>query len=144
MDGIEEWRMSHPHGVPDIIVEAAENHYRVNAEMRAASKAVAETLQKHKAMLAVHRERRQSDIGSSTRMRRAPIDRQAGRRMRASTGTPVWQDPSTGLDVLNSQLGSSGADPRKALKMLHDPAGLQVSRCAVMPFLHIRPPVLAQ
>jgi hypothetical protein len=135
--------MSHPQGVPDIIVEAAETHYRVTAEMRAASDAVAETLQKHKQMLALHRERRQSDIGKSTRMRKGKLDRQAGRRMRASTGSSVWQDPSTGLDSLNVQLGASGADPRKALKMLHDPAGLHVSRYAAMLVLHVLPAGLA-
>lgn len=144
MDGIEAWRKSFPQGVPAIIVEAAENHFRVTAQMEAASRAVAESVRKHKEMVAAQRERRQTDISNPSAMRRAKIDRQAGRRMRASTGTPVWQDPSSGLDSLNAQLGSRGSDPSKALKMLYDPAGLHVSRCAAMLVLRFWPDGVAQ
>jgi hypothetical protein len=136
MDGIEAWRKSFPRGVPAIIVEAAENHFRVNAQMEAANKVVAESLTKHKEMVAAQRARRQSEINKPGGMRRAKVDRQAGRRMRASTGTPVWQDPSSGLDSLNAQLGARGSDPSKALKMLYDPAGLHVSRCAASCWLY--------
>jgi hypothetical protein len=133
MTFLEEWRAQYNNGVPEILHKHADTMYNILRLMETTSKKVQDNAKRQQMLREKARKKKEAEMRDEDHVRRPPVARTAGRRARAATGLPTWQDPSiVGMDGLKTQMGpAAGAGPGKVLAMLHSPAGLQVSRYVV-------------